>query len=241
MTSAEWDACADPGRMLRTALGARLIGRLSALLRTRRDRAVQRKVRLYLCSCCRLIWDTVGPRSRAAVEVAERYADGMATRAELRAAWRGAESEALWETGAESWWTRRLNRLVPPTPWGDIDFDCDLTLHAADARVDVGYAAELTCWRKERGQCDLLRDLFTPFGPAPIDPVWLTPAVVSLAQATYAERSFPSGQLDPARLAVLADALEKADRTDAAILSHLRGPGPHVRGCHVLDLLLGRE
>ena len=54
--------------------------RIEALLRTRRDRAVQRKIRLYLCSCCRLIWDMILPRCRTAVEVAERYADGMATR-----------------------------------------------------------------------------------------------------------------------------------------------------------------
>jgi hypothetical protein len=116
-----------------------------------------------------------------------------------------------------------------------------LILHAADARVDVGYAAELTCRQYERGQCDLLRDLFTPFGPAAIDPVWLTPAVVSLAQATYAERSSPSGQLDPTRLAVLADAVEKGNCTDAAILAHLRGPGPHVWGCWPLDLILGKS
>jgi hypothetical protein len=41
--------------------------------------------------------------------------------------------------------------------------------------------------------------------------------------------------------AILADALEEAGCTDAAILSHLRGPGPHVRGCWVVDLLLGKE
>lgn len=49
------------------------------------------------------------------------------------------------------------------------------------------------------------------------------------------------GTLDPLRLAVLADALEEAGCTDEVILRHLRGPGPHVRGCHVLDLLLGKE
>jgi hypothetical protein len=39
----------------------------------------------------------------------------------------------------------------------------------------------------------------------------------------------------------LADALEDAGCTDADILSHLRSPGPHVRGCWALDLLLGKE
>ncbi len=43
------------------------------------------------------------------------------------------------------------------------------------------------------------------------------------------------------RLALLADALEDAGCTDADILAHCRGPGPHVRGCWVVDLLLGKK
>jgi hypothetical protein len=62
--------------------------------------------------------------------------------------------------------------------------------------------------------------------------------VVSLAQAAYDERDLPSGHLDPGRLAVLADALEDAGGSDPDILGHLRGPGPHTRGCWVLDALL---
>jgi hypothetical protein len=51
----------------------------------------------------------------------------------------------------------------------------------------------------------------------------------------------PAGTLDKDRLAVLADALEDAGCDDAVLLDHLRGPGPHVRGCFVVDLLTGRE
>jgi hypothetical protein len=46
---------------------------------------------------------------------------------------------------------------------------------------------------------------------------------------------------DPQRLAVLADALEEAGCNDAEILTHLRSPGPHVRGCWALDLILGKQ
>ena len=46
---------------------------------------------------------------------------------------------------------------------------------------------------------------------------------------------------DGERLAILADALEDTGCTDTAILEHLRGPGPHVRGCFVIDALLGKE
>jgi hypothetical protein len=50
-----------------------------------------------------------------------------------------------------------------------------------------------------------------------------------------------AGELEPVRVAVLADALEDAGCTDDAVLSHLRGPGPHVRGCWVIDALLGKS
>jgi hypothetical protein len=51
----------------------------------------------------------------------------------------------------------------------------------------------------------------------------------------------PSGELDPVCLAILADALEEAGCTDPSILGHLRSPGPHVRGCWALDLVLGKK
>jgi hypothetical protein len=47
--------------------------------------------------------------------------------------------------------------------------------------------------------------------------------------------------LDTVCLAVLADALEEAGCDNADLPVHLRGPGPHVRGCWALDLLLGLE
>ena len=68
----------------------------------------------------------------------------------------------------------------------------------------------------------------------------LTPAVVALAEAAYEERLLPSGELDTQRLAILADALEEAGAA-GALLEHLRSPGPHIRGCFAVDLVLARE
>jgi hypothetical protein len=45
----------------------------------------------------------------------------------------------------------------------------------------------------------------------------------------------------PNRLPVLADLLDEAGATDAALLAHLRGPGPHALGCHALDAVRGKE
>src|SRR5262249_33654367 len=90
-------------------------------------------------------------------------------------------------------------------------------------------------------QAHLFREVFgKPFRSLLFDPAWLTPTTSSLAQTPYDERELPSGHLDPARLAVLSDALEEAGCTDADLLSHLRSLGPHVRGCWALDLILGK-
>ena len=70
-----------------------------------------------------------------------------------------------------------------------------------------------------------------------LDPSWLAwndGAIRKMAQAIYDARAFD-------RLPLLADALEDAGCTDAAILSHCREPGEHVRGCWVVDLLLGKS
>jgi hypothetical protein len=84
----------------------------------------------------------------------------------------------------------------------------------------------------------IVRDIFgNPFRPVVIERSWLTGnagAAADLAQVLYDECAFD-------RLPILSDALEEAGCTDAAILSHLRGPGPHVPGCWPLDLLTGRE
>jgi hypothetical protein len=93
----------------------------------------------------------------------------------------------------------------------------------------------------------LLRDVFgNPFVSPPrrVEPArlaWQGGTVAQLAQAAYEERHLSEGTLDPAQLALVADALEDAGCTDADLLGHLRGPGPHVRGCWALDLLRGKS
>src|SRR5262249_31875427 len=95
---------------------------------------------------------------------------------------------------------------------------------------------------EDRAQASLVRCVFgNPFRPVSLSADWLTPAVLSLAQVAYDERSPPSGELDSQQLGVLADALEDAGCADRAILDHCRGPGTHMRGCWVVDLLLGRD
>lgn len=93
----------------------------------------------------------------------------------------------------------------------------------------------LTAHCQEAAVAAIMRDIFgNRFRPATLDPAWRTTTVVRFAQAVYDDCAFH-------QLPILADALEEGGCTDAAILGHCRGPGPHVRGCWVVDLLLGKQ
>jgi hypothetical protein len=87
-------------------------------------------------------------------------------------------------------------------------------------------------------QCALLRDIFrNPFHSVSIDGSWLVwnnGLIPRLTKTIYAERAFD-------QMPILADALEDAGCTDAAILNHCRSDGPHVLGCWLIDLLLAHE
>ncbi|MBP3959984.1 hypothetical protein J8F10_32485 [Gemmata sp. G18] len=79
-----------------------------------------------------------------------------------------------------------------------------------------------------------MRELFgNPFRPVALVPVWLTSTVRALAEGIYQERAFD-------RMPILADALQDAGCDNEDILTHCRQPGEHVRGCWVVDLVLGK-
>ncbi|HEY7330945.1 MAG TPA: hypothetical protein VH592_25125 [Gemmataceae bacterium] len=120
----------------------------------------------------------------------------------------------------------------------------------SDSQEAVWFASEqnqrFAVAAEERAQANLLRYVFgpLPFRPVTINPTWLTwndCTVVKMAQSIYQDRNLPAGTLDPARLHVLADALEEAGCTNQDILGHCRSGGEHVRGCWAVDLLLSKE
>jgi hypothetical protein len=87
--------------------------------------------------------------------------------------------------------------------------------------------------RPEQGK--IIRDVIgNPFRPITFSPSWRTDTAVSLARMMYESRDFSA-------MPILADALQDTGCDSAEILDHCRGPGPHVRGCWVVDLLLGGE
>jgi hypothetical protein len=221
------------------------------------DRGSHRKLRLFAVACCRSIWQLLGDTRQKAVEVSERYADGLATCHDLQAVrelFRATESDKVIQI--------RQGREYRPDVGGDtadenalwaaksvmresVDFATWTRLGANGPDfTDKGYRS--TFWAEMDSRRRLLHEILgpLPFRNVHINPSWLLwhdATVVRLAQAAYEERHLPEGTLDNGRLAVLADALEEAGCTDADILGHLRGPGPHVRGCWVVDMLLGQE
>jgi hypothetical protein len=202
VTEAEWLAATNPHAML-------------AFL-SQSSRTSERKLRLALCAACRGLWKYLyDHRSREAVELAELFADGLASGEELLAAKRAARAAAR-------------ERPDPPGPRAH----AVVCVTAADIRWSASRPLQLP--DKRIGQ--VLHDIFgNPWRPpARVEPSWLAReggVVPRLAGAIYGDREFD-------RLPLLADALEDAGCADAALLGHLRGPGPHWRGCWALDLLI---
>jgi hypothetical protein len=254
LTEAEWVAGTNP-----LSLVQHLCNRARAGRRPRRDR----KLRRYACACGRRVWDLLtDERSRAAVEMAERFAEGEADRNELdrarseahrardelqvaamRSVVYGPAQAAVISAAAVS--MRSCAGSAAMAAREAALFVTDALAAAAGEPRPVQMVGPDLPSGPLRQVCDLLRDVFSnPFRPVACDPSWLRwrgSTVVRLAQAAYEDRALPTGTLEPARLAVLADALEEAGCADAELLGHLRSPGPHLCGCWAVDLLLGRS
>jgi hypothetical protein len=241
MTEADWFACEDAGPLLQWL--------------ERNGKACERKLRLFACACCRRYWSFLEAPGQTAVSAAERAADGVCTEQELLSARQRLEAELtspdrpqnlgcylLWAAYDATFDAVAAEGLEVVKSSSDDTFQTrfvELTdrvgLLVAAAMTGDGFPPE---WYRERVlQCSLLRDLIgNPFHPRPtisaLVLAWQDQTVVKLAQA------ISEGGLD--RLPILADALEEAGCSDAAILDHCRGPGPHVRGCWVVDLLLSK-
>ncbi|HEX4610413.1 MAG TPA: hypothetical protein VH092_19640 [Urbifossiella sp.] len=192
----------------------------------------RRKGRLAAAAGLRHFWADLSDDQRRAVAAAERYADGEIRFSELRAAAVPVGPGAVGTLpGAVAQITHReyagplrhaATLFVPVVVGGPVYTNPPFP--AARAYAEQG-----------RPMMAILRCVFgNPFRPIAVGPSWRTSAVVALAVGIYAERAFD-------RLPVLADALEDAGCGDEEVLAHCRGAGPHVRGCWVVDLVLGKQ
>jgi hypothetical protein len=212
------------------------------MLKYLRGRASDRKLRLFACACCRRVWGLLpGDPNRALVAAVEGRPAGAFDDPGLHEALLASSSqEHEWGSSQAYWAVKYLGRSFYKLD--PLSAAVEVVFRAARAAEDEGGGAVAA---ERAAQAGLLRDIFgNRFCPVAFDSAWLSwngGTVRALAQVAYDERTMPDGTLDPARLAVLADALEEAGCADAEILSHLRGPGPHVLGCWAVDLLLAKE
>ena len=208
-----------------------------------------RKWRLFAAACCRHVLDHGDHSLDDLIPVIEGFADGRIDEAEfvrrreaaIRATRRPPDgpAECVWSAiCGESAHAYNRNgyshavyvcdsaaQAVVPESLQDATSQEELERHP-DAK---GYLEE------RRYQADWIRDIFgNPFRPITAGSEWLTPTVVSLAEAIYRDRAFD-------RLPVLADAIEEAGCDNADLLAHCRGDGPHALGCWAVDLLLGKS
>lgn len=178
-----------------------------------------RKLRLFAIACCRMVPSLLvdGPSSKA-LEVAERYADGLASDGELTAAEEQA-SQAWKDSASDS-----------PAAWAASD-------SASDAARNVVWA---TVENKEGEEKDIQTTLLrcicgSPFRPVAVNPAWRTDTAVALAGQMYESRDFGA-------MPILADALQDAGCISDDVLNHCRDTNQvHVRGCWVVDAVLGKS
>ncbi len=162
------------------------------------------------------------------MEIAELFADGNATKKELKDAARAASRAAEDSDEPDIWKRYRSERALIVAKQAASD--------SRNVRFAAVNSADLAPHPKAERiqQSHLLRDIFgNPFRPIAVDPTWLTSTAVGLARGIYDDRAFD-------RLPILADALQDAGCENSDILAHCRGDGPHVRGCWVVDLVLGK-
>lgn len=213
MTEAQWRQCDDPRELLQTL---RDVGASST-----------RKAFLCMYACLRHYWRWLeGKPIAAALENMEQYVDGS--------------GPGPWYPGeADNWGVVGMFVLYMAQDASQF-YSGQLAARFENGVANTADADKLIATRADAMwlQCKIIRDLFRPFVyPVAMDAKWLswnTATIPKLAQSIYDTRRF-------ADLPILADALEEAGCTDEGILRHCRRPAEHVRGCWVLDLLLGKQ
>jgi hypothetical protein len=226
-----WLECSEPAQMLEY-LESRVDGR---------------KWRLFACAALRQAWHHfIDERSQQAVQTAECYAEGLATREELdrarEAALEVVEGINLRATVSDAGWSAsraavyvcdprpvtaarisNMLTIISAAPWGEDQ----ASVEARGEPEDKAIAKLLAC--------DLVREIFgNPFRPVAIEPAWLRwngGTVPVMAHILAAERRYRE-------MPILADALEEAGCTEESLLAHCRQAADHVPGCWVLDALL---
>jgi hypothetical protein len=223
MNPAKWDTSTDPDRMLDAA-----DGRLS-----------DRKLLLFGCACARRVWGLLPESVRATVPLVEGAAE-VPDEEDRHEALRKVLFESVGHLAGLAVYLLQprlqLGQYIPfvARVLREREWNADLPLEEQAWTEYLSPLLNTSPRRDHPEQAALLRCIAGyPMDPPTFDPLWRTSDALSLAEGIYAEEAFD-------RLPILADALMDAGCCDDRILSHLRAAGPHVRGCWVVDLVLGK-
>ncbi len=232
MTEYEW---LNPGVSDQAVFSDRMLAYL------RGQPKLGRKRRLLAVACCKRVLSWMPDDCLPAVAMAERLAEGPVDEADRWAVYDAAgESQESQGDLPHSWAAYCAYRAVErpsdfeqPTSWNE-DAAAWVAQVAAQPASWINRQWNSAALIRERGAiAALIRDIFgNPFRPVRIDPTKRTLDVVQLARSIYQNQRFD-------RLPSLADVLEQVGCRNPDILAHCREPGEHVRGCWVVDLVLG--
>lgn len=199
-----------------------------------------RKWHLFASACCRRVL-ALGPDPLLAslIEATEEFADGLRTWKEMTKLRKKFRDEYEMPSGIRtparklafslSHAVEHLTRRVSHNAQRVTDPCATAAASGANGDWTAAYRAEHAV------HVVLAHDIFgNPFRPVSFLPEWRTSTVVSLAKSLYESRDFGP-------MPLLADAIQDAGCEHADILDHCRGAGPHVRGCWVVDLVLGKS
>jgi hypothetical protein len=201
----------------------------------------ERRMRLFSCSCCRTILNmNMDVRISNLLITSERFAEGIATSDDLEIATR-ASVEFEQENSNED--LPAAYAVIHASTEGYIDAGevCNRITDAIFAQYEHVDKSSLITARHGvdthlAEMASIAHDIFgNPFRPVVANPEWLTSTVIALAEGIYEDRAFD-------RMPILADALQDAGCDNDDILNHCRDAKQvHVRGCWVVDLLLGKS
>jgi hypothetical protein len=245
MTEADWPTGTDFAAHVRFATG-----RLSP-----------RRQRLLAAAFCRAashLYDH--PELTRALDAVEWYADGKDTAAELEKARQACRlvAQAEWEShvrqvdagagghvaciGSEVAWAVAF-AATTPLPLLEVGNRVATAIVQArtGASLLAAVASVFTAFTAAAAEQSLaMRSVVwevagNPFRPAAFNPAWRTSTAVALAAQMYESREFSA-------MPILADALQDAGCDSEDVLDHCRDAhASHVRGCWVVDLVLGKE
>lgn len=202
-----------------------------------RTQGGERKLRLFALACCDRISHLIPHEAQKLIAAAKLRVDEAVSDEELRQAADAYKRACENAPGSDD---EHVSLIAYDSGQA---VECALSsASAADVAIGTAEWASMAVADAARNprnqpaeweaQAHLLHDIFgNPFRPKGVASEWLTTAVVAIARRMYEEENFTP-------MPILADALEDAGCADPTTLTHCRGPGPHVRGCWVVDLIL---